>query len=87
MAIAVQLDETKAPNGCAVPTIVPAGEFYPGQAYELPDEQAQALLAIPDGPFKRASLKAAREQAATDAPTTETTDQPAAPEAVTTREA
>jgi hypothetical protein len=65
MAIAVQLDETKAPTGCAVPTIVPVGEFYPGQAYELPDEQAQALLAIPDGPFKRASLKAAREQAAT----------------------
>jgi hypothetical protein len=62
MAIAVQLDPEKAPTGCSVPTIVPAMEFEPGKSYELPDEQAQALLALPDGPFKRASLKQAREQ-------------------------
>jgi hypothetical protein len=80
MAIAVQLDPEKAPNGCAMPTIVPVGEFFPGQAYELPDEQAQALLALPDGPFRRASLKAAREQAATG----ESTDQPAPAEAAPT---
>jgi hypothetical protein len=70
MSTAVQLDPSKAPTGCSVPTIVPAMEFEPGKSYELPDEQAQALLALPDGPFKRASLKQAREQQ------TETTEAP-----------
>jgi hypothetical protein len=78
MAIAVQLDPEKAPTGCSVPTIVPAMEFEPGKSYELSDEQAQALLALPDGPFMRSSLKAARQQQ------TETTEAPT--EAVTTEE-
>jgi hypothetical protein len=88
MAIAVQLDPEKAPAGCSVPTIVPAMEFEPGKSYELPDEQAQALLALPDGPFMRSSLKAARQQqAATEQETTTATTEPgkpATPEAAST---
>jgi hypothetical protein len=76
MAIAIQLDPARTSTGCRVPTIAPALEFEPGKSYELPDEQAQALLALPDGPFKRASLKQAREQQ------TETTEAP--PEAAPT---
>ncbi len=60
MSTAVQLDAQKEPTGCRVPTIVPIGEFSPGQAYEVTDEQGEALLALPDGPFVRATLKAAR---------------------------
>jgi hypothetical protein len=76
MAIAVQLDPAKTSTGCSVPTIVPAMEFEPGKSYELPDEQAQALLALPDGPFMRSSLKAARAQQATTEQQTETTEAP-----------
>ena len=79
MSIAVQLDPDKTQTGCRVPTIVPVIEFEPGVAYELPDEQAQALLALPDGPFMRTSLKSARAQAAEAE-----TEQPATTEAVTT---
>lgn len=72
MAIAIQLDPAKTSTGCRVPTIAPAIEFEPGKSYELPDDQAQALLALPDGPFVRTSLKAARAQA-TEQPATEAT--------------
>jgi hypothetical protein len=77
----VQLDADKAPTGCSMPTIVPALEFAPGQIYELPDDQAQALLALPDGPFTRASAKAARAQAAgTPEEAASATDDAQAPE-------
>lgn len=86
MSTAVQLDPAKTSTGCSVPTIVPAMEFEPGKSYELPDEQAQALLALPDGPFMRSSLKAARQQqAATEQETTtQETEQPAVSEAAPT---
>jgi hypothetical protein len=72
MSLAITLDPARTSTGCRVPTIAPAIEFEPGKSYELPDDQAQALLALPDGPFVRASLKAARAQA-TEQPATEAT--------------
>jgi hypothetical protein len=76
MAIAIQLDPAKDQHRVPCPDHRARLEFEPGVAYELPDDQAQALLALPDGPFKRASLKQAREQQ------TETTEAP--PEAAPT---
>jgi hypothetical protein len=86
VAIAIQLDPARTSTGCRVPTISPTIEFEPGKSYELPDDQAQALLALPDGPFVRTSLKAAREQAAAEQQSAQTEQQPAT-EATSTEEA
>jgi hypothetical protein len=86
MSLAITLDPARTSTGCRVPTIAPAIEFEPGKSYELPDDQAQALLALPDGPFMRVALKVAREQAAAEQPGAPIEQQPAT-EATSTEEA
>jgi hypothetical protein len=84
VAIAIQVDPDKAPTGCSVPTIVPVGEFLPGQAYEFDDETGQKLLDLPDGPFMRVALKVARAQATEQETQATEPGKPATPEAAST---